>query len=126
MARVYREVHQYIGNDGRDTTDIGVGSLTGSAARVVSVIGGVIVALLGLRFLLSLLGANRSNVFADFIYTVSAPFLTPFFGLFNYTPRFGISRFEFETLVAMLAYGIITALIVWALTASRRPYDNTI
>ena len=86
--------------------------VTPVAARLVYLVGGIITALLGLRFLLSLLGANRGNTFADFIYTTSHPFVAPFFGLFNYQEQFGVVRFEFETLVAMLFWGFVTWLIV--------------
>lgn len=90
------------------------------AERIVSLVGSIIIGLLAIRFVLSLLGANRGNAFADFIYTTSAPFVTPFFGLFNYTPQFGVVRFEFETLVAMLFYAILMAIIVRAVSIGRR------
>lgn len=82
------------------------------AARIVYLLGGIITTLLGLRFVLSLLGANRGNDFANFIYTASHPFVAPFFGLFNYQEQFGVVRFEFETLIAMLFWGFVTWLIV--------------
>jgi uncharacterized protein YggT (Ycf19 family) len=81
------------------------------AARIIWFVGGVIIALLALRFLLRLLGANPSNGFADFIYSLSYPFAAPFFGLFNYSENLASGRFEFETLIALLVY----ALIAWAL-----------
>lgn len=90
------------------------------AARVISLIGAIIMGLLAIRFLLSLLGANRSNGFADFIYSLSHPFVAPFFGLFSYTPQFGVARFEFETLVAILFYGVITAVLIRVVTIGRR------
>lgn len=85
---------------------------TNMAARIVSLIGGIIMALLAMRFVLSLLGANRGNPFADFIYGVSRPFAAPFFGLFNYEQQFGVARFEFETLVAIAFWGFVTWLII--------------
>lgn len=91
----------------RDTVD----RSANIAARVISLIGGIIIALLGLRFIFMLLGANRGNALVDFIYTASRPFAAPFFGIFNYQEQFGQSRFEFETLIAILVY----ALITWAL-----------
>jgi hypothetical protein len=51
------------------------------AERIIYIIGGVLLTLLALRVLLSLLGANRANGFADFIYGVTYPFVAPFFGL---------------------------------------------
>lgn len=92
----------------------------GLAARIINLVGGVIVGLLALRFLLSLFGANRGNVIADFIYTTSAPFLAPFFGLFNYDPQFGVVRFEFETLIAIVFYAIAMALLIRIVTLGRR------
>ncbi len=88
---------------------------TNFVAGVVSFIGGLIVALLGIRFVLMLLGANQNNGFVDFIYTASRPFAAPFFGMFNYQERFGVSRFEYETLIAIVVYALITWAIVWLL-----------
>jgi cation transport ATPase len=93
---------------------------TSVAARVVSFIGGVIMALLGLRFLLMLLGANRGNGLVDFIYTASYPFAAPFFGIFNYQEQIGRSRFEFETLIAIAVYGLIAWAIIRLLTIANR------
>ena len=76
-------------------------------------VAGVILILLGFRFVLALLGANPSNGFANFIYTTSHPFAAPFFGLFSYRSQYGISRFEAYTLVAMLVY----LVAAWMLTA---------
>src|SRR5580765_3398019 len=73
-----------------------------TVARVVWFITGVILAILALRFVLSLLGANTTNPFANFIYDVSHPFVVPFFNLFSYNNiQYGVSRFEIYTLVAM-------------------------
>lgn len=89
-------------------------------ARLVNLAGIIIFALLAFRFLLSLLGANKSNAFASFIYDVSHPLVAPFFGLFNYTPQFGVSRFEFETLIAMLFYAIVIGIIMQLIRIGRR------
>jgi hypothetical protein len=80
--------------------------------RVVMVASGIIIGLLMIRMILSLLGANRANMFTDFIYTASHPFVTPFFRLFNYRLQYGESRFEVETLIAAAVYAIIAALIL--------------
>lgn len=76
-------------------------------ARIIWYITGVILVLLAFRFVFALLGANPANSFANFIYTVSHPFVAPFFSLFNYNLRYGGSRFEIYTLVAMAVYAII-------------------
>ena len=77
------------------------------AERVVWYFAGVLVTLLAFRFVLSLLGANRGNPFADFIYSFSYPFVAPFFGLFGYQVQYGVSRFEIETLVAIAVYTLV-------------------
>ncbi len=91
----------------------------GLARNIVSFIFGVLEVLLGLRFLLSIFGANRGNAFADFIYTTSGPFVAPFRGLFNTHTDFGTARFEYEVLVAMLVYVLLAWLIVWLLSLNR-------
>ena len=124
MAQVYREEPVSTRPVVTDDTVVERGADHGMnvAARVISLLGGILLALLAIRFLLSLLGANRGNGFADFIYSASHPFVSPFFGLFNYTEQFGRSRFEFETLIAMVVYGLVTALLVRLVTVgSRRP-----
>lgn len=76
-------------------------------ARIIRYITAVLLVILAFRFVLVLLGANPSNGFANFIYTVSHPFVTPFFSLFSYNLRYGVSRFELYTLVAMVVYAIV-------------------
>lgn len=116
MANTYREVKQTTVRDDDLVPAPVVERRPNVAARVVSLIGGILLAILGMRFVLSLLGANRSNAFADFIYTISYPFVAPFFGLFNYDPQFGVSRFEFETLIAMLFWGFLIWIIIRIVT----------
>lgn len=108
MAQVVREYRSSAPHRHYDDTVSGVNL----AARVIYFIGGIIVGLLSLRFILSFLGANRGNTFASFIYDLSRPFVQPFFGLFNTTPRFGVVRFEIETLFAILFYGLLTWLLI--------------
>ncbi len=55
----------------RDYGGSGVRRGTNLIASIISLIGGIIVTLLGLRFVLALLGANPANAFASFIYNTS-------------------------------------------------------
>ena len=90
------------------------------AARIVWLIAGIIETILALRFIFALLGANPNNAFASFIYDVSRPFVAPFFNLFNYNyVDSGVGRFEIFTLVAMLVYGLIAALIARLVSINR-------
>jgi cation transport ATPase len=89
------------------------------AERVVWYVAGVLLVLLGFRFVLALLGANPSNGFADFIYDVSYPFVAPFFGLFSYDLEYGVSRFEIFTLVAMAVYTLVAWGVAKLVTINR-------
>ena len=79
--------------------------------QLVYFIGGLVEALLALRFIFQLLGANRGSQFVDFIYDLSQPLVAPFFGIFGSTPAFGVGRLEIETLVALLVYAFVTYLV---------------
>lgn len=100
MAQVYRQVNT------THTSPLHI------VAHIVSLAGGVIVSILGIRFLLTLLGANPANSFANFIYNTSQPFISPFTGLFNIQEQIGVIRFEFETLIAMAFWAFVTWIIV--------------
>jgi hypothetical protein len=91
------------------TRQVSETSVSGStlAARIIWYLTGVLLVLLAFRFVLTLLGANANNGFANFIYTASHPFVSPFFSLFHYQLQYGISRFEIYTLVAMGVYAVI-------------------
>ncbi|MEP6710543.1 MAG: YggT family protein [Candidatus Saccharibacteria bacterium] len=88
------------------------------AQRVIYYLGGVIIALLSLRLVFQLFGANQASGFVDFIYTVSGLFVAPFFGIFG-EPTFGVSHFETSTLVAIVIYALLTIGIAKLLTVTR-------
>jgi|SRR5579862_2542081 len=121
MAKV-KKIQQTTTQSG-DTVQTNRYESTDSAARagnaqrtltnLVWLIAGIILVLLAFRFILSLLGANTSNGFANFVYSTSHPFVGPFFSLFSYNYHYGISHFEVYTLFAMLAY----LVVAWGLTA---------
>jgi uncharacterized protein YggT (Ycf19 family) len=71
---------------------------------------GILEGLLAIRFVLTLLGANSAAGFAQFIHSITKPFLAPFAGLFG-TTRIGGSVFDVSPLVAILVY----ALLAWVL-----------
>ncbi|AFY81309.1 YggT family protein [Oscillatoria acuminata] len=79
--------------------------------QVIYYLMGALGVLLVLRILLRLLGANPDNQFAGFIYALSSPFVTPFETLFT-TPTFGNSAFEFNALIAIAVYGLLTWLVI--------------
>ena len=109
-VRETREVRSVDDEPTRVTTEPAVAAQF-TVANFVWYLAGLLEALLALRFILALLGANPCNVFANLIYTVSYPFVAPFFSLFSYNLHYGVSRFETYTLVAMLVYGIVAYAI---------------
>lgn len=71
---------------------------------------GILLAFLGLRFVLLLLGANPEAPFAAFVYGATDLFVAPFQGLFG-EPQFNGMVFEGSTLIAIVVY----ALFTWAI-----------
>jgi YggT family protein len=77
-------------------------------------------ALLGVRVLLRLIGANPDNGFASFINALSGLFVAPFASLFQ-NPAYGTIVLEVTTMIAMLIYAVLAWVIgrlIW-LTLSR-------
>lgn len=69
--------------------------------------------LLGLRFLLRVLGANTENSFAQFIYNLSDPFVAPFSTLFiSPTAAEGSNIFDVNVLIAMVVYALLGWLAI--------------
>ena len=100
-------------NDGvvqRESVSTSAGGGT-VVSRVVWFIAGFIIVVLALRIMLLLLAANQDNPFVDLVYAVSYPFAWPFFGIFSYTPSYGVVVFEISSLVAIAVY----ALVAWGI-----------
>ena len=68
-------------------------------------------ALIGIRVLLLLIGANPANWFTSFVYQLSEVFLWPFRNIVG-NPAFQNHVLEITSLIAILVY----ALIGWAIT----------
>jgi hypothetical protein len=82
---------------------------TFKATQVIWLLLSIFEALLALRFVLKLIGANPASPFAVALYGFTGLFLYPFVGLIG-TPAAGGMVMEISTLIAMLVYG----LIAWA------------
>ena len=79
--------------------------------QIVWYILGVIEALLAIRFILKLLGANTGATFTSLIYNITYPFATPFLGVFGITRVVG-STMEWTTLLAMIVYWLVAVAII--------------
>ena len=79
--------------------------------RVVYAIIGLIQFMLGLRFVLVLLGANASAEFVAWVYSVTDRLAAPFLGAF---PALNLGGFvvELSIIFAMIGYAIIGWLIM--------------
>ena len=98
------------------------------AARVVSLLFGILAVLIGLRILLLLLVANQSNAIVDFVYGVTEPFVAPFRGIFRIdqvTPGGG-SVFDIGALVALVGWLLIYLLIMAILRIGDRNRVSTV
>jgi hypothetical protein len=80
------------------------------ATQLIWLALGLVEALIAMRIILKLIGANAESLFAVFIYGVSQIFLFPFEGLVG-TPVSGGMVLELSSIIAMLVY----ALLFWAL-----------
>ena len=78
--------------------------------QVVYLIFGVIVALIAIRFVLLLLGANPDAGFTAFIYAVTGPLVAPFEGMFG-VPSTDTGVFDPASLVAIIVYSLLGWLV---------------
>ncbi len=67
----------------------------------------VLEALLVIRFLLKMFGANPNNLFAGFVFTLTDILLTPFNGIVPPISLHTNQAFEIATLIAMAVYFLL-------------------
>jgi len=96
--------------------------IASKVSQAIYLIFGIVEALLIIRFVLKLLGANPEAGFASFIYRISAPLVAPFVGLFG-APQMNGMVLELEALVAIVVYGLVAwglAKLAWLLLGETR------
>lgn len=86
--------------------------------RLIWLIMGFIQAVIAIRIVLRLIGADPANAFASLIYNLSALFVWPFVGLIN-DPSWNGAALEITSIIAMFVYllaawGLVE--LVWLLT----------
>ena len=74
---------------------------------VVWLVGGVVATVIAIRFVLELLAANQGAAFTSFIYSLTAPLVAPFQGIFATPSRHGYV-FDGAALVAVAIYLLAT------------------
>jgi hypothetical protein len=88
---------------------------------------GLIEGLILIRFILKALGANPSAGFAQFMYGITAPLVSPFYGLFG-NPSAQGSVLELHSIVALIVYGLVAwllAKLIWILVGETRSAVKT-
>ena len=88
------------------------------AQRAIWFIVGVINALIAIRFILLLLGANQSTGFVDFIYGLTGVLVGPFVGIFG-EPVYGRFLFDWSSILAIVIYSLIAWGIVRLITLAQ-------
>jgi len=88
---------------------------------------GLIEALIAIRLILKVLGANQTAGFAQFIYGITAPLVAPFVNLFS-SPAYGNSVLELSSIVALVVYALVAwllAKLVWIIVGETRSAVHT-
>lgn len=87
-------------------------------SSIIYIIGGLIEAILGLRIVFQLIGANPTNQFVSMIYDISTPFVAPFSGIVGQDATIvsGVgavanSTFDWAAVIALLVVGILMAIV---------------
>lgn len=79
--------------------------------------------LLALRLVFRLLGANPGNGLVNFLYTLTAPLVAPFVGIFR-QPVAPNSVLEWSTVIGMIIYALVAYLIIHFIHLSSRRTVN--
>jgi uncharacterized protein YggT (Ycf19 family) len=96
--------------------------------QVVDYLFYLLYGLMGMRFLLALVGANQAAGFVQFVNGITQPFYAPFSGIVS-RPAVNGGFFDFPLLIAVLAYvvlhvalrGLLRLLMTHERTVVRRP-----
>ena len=96
--------------------------------RVVWLLFGVLQALIVIRIVLLLLGANMGNDVVSFVVAVTDPFVEPFRGMFRLDEVSAASGsvFDVAALVALLAWTLVEALVLGIVSLADRRRTTTL
>ncbi len=88
---------------------------------------GVVIALIAIRFVLLLLGAEPDAGFVSLVYSVTNPLVAPFEGIFG-SPEVDTGYFDPASLVAIVVYALVAwviAKLLWILLGDTRTGVST-
>lgn len=98
-------------------------AVTSKFVSFIWLLTGMLEILLGLRFALKLMAANPAAPFVDLVYTLSAPFLWPFFGITG-TPAANNMVLEIPTVIAMIVYALLAWIVVKIIRLAMVPTES--
>jgi hypothetical protein len=119
------ERHQAMNLDEKQR-GIAAANQNSAVARIVNIVYflfGALELLLAVRVVFYLVGVNAENSFANFIYTLSSPFVTLFESLLQNPTLGGTAVLEITTIIAMLVWAIVAWLIarfIWLVMSRPR------
>lgn len=85
--------------------------------NLINLFVSAVMAVLGVRFVLRLFGANESATFVSWVYETSAVLLAPFRGIFTPQTFENNLVLELTTIFAMIVYAVVGLLLASAVTA---------
>jgi uncharacterized protein YggT (Ycf19 family) len=110
--RVYEErVEPSYAPAHEEVVDSGGLAIGRMVTQLLSLVLWVVLGLIATRLILALLGANETAGFVAFINNVTQPLVAPFVGIFETVP-IGAGVLEPASLIALIVYGIVGALII--------------
>jgi uncharacterized protein YggT (Ycf19 family) len=77
------------------------------AGQIVYTIGAIVAVLIVIRIIFELLAANPNAGFSNLIYTITAPLVAPFQGVFP-TPQSHGSILDLAAVLAIIVYALLT------------------
>lgn len=92
------------------------------ATQIILLISGILEALIALRVLLKLIGANADSPIVALIYSFSSVFLVPFVGLVD-SPTIGGMVLETSSLFAIVVYALVALALerlIWVIFSRPR------
>lgn len=83
----------------------------GIISGFLSLILGIIVALIGFRILFDLFNVSQTSGIVSWVYSTSEPLIRPFYGIFDGTVAAASGGFNFAALIALVVYGVVGGII---------------
>jgi uncharacterized protein YggT (Ycf19 family) len=108
----------------RSVKESGLGQrfISFKTTQIILLVFGILEAMIGLRIVLKLIGANPDSPIVALIYGITAPFLAPFLGLIG-SPTMGNMVLEASSMFAITIYALIALALeklIWVIFSRPR------